>query len=103
MNCPYRIARPGRHGLNVLIELFREKKTPFDLLLKVVSEDVLLTWDDDKCQRSLGELARSAKQGKTHEEQSQLKPSCMANYLPYVWTIKPHKFGILPQLISLKV
>ena len=31
--------------------------------MSVQSEDVLLTWDDDKSQRSLAELARSAKQG----------------------------------------
>ena len=32
-------------------------------VVSVQSEDVLLTWDDDKSQRSLAELARSAKQG----------------------------------------
>ena len=32
--------------------------------MSVQSEDVLLTWDDDKSQRSLAELARTAKQGR---------------------------------------
>ena len=32
-------------------------------VVSVQSEDVILTWEEERCERSLGELARSAKQG----------------------------------------